>query len=72
MPEYDYSKLKGRITEKIGTNQAFARAMGWSVITQSKKMNGKVYWTQGDISRAIKVLDIPETEINVYFFTPKV
>ena len=38
--EYDYSKLKGRITEKFGTQSEFLKAITMSEPTLIKKLNG--------------------------------
>lgn len=69
---FDYQKLKGRIIEKYGNQYSFAKAMGWSERTLSLKMNNLRVWTQRDIVKASKLLDIPENEIQDYFFKPKV
>ena len=69
---FDYSKLKGRIIEKVGTLGKFAEAMGWTVQTQQKKLSGRIPWTQKDMSTAIRVLDLEIDDIPAYFFTVKV
>ena len=69
---YDYSKLLGRITEKLKTQTRFAREMGWSERTNSIKLNGVVDWKQSDILRACEVLEIEMDEIPAYFFTVNV
>ena len=68
---YDYSKLRGRIVEKLGTNQAFAKAIGLSEVSVSDKVSGKRYWKQREIAKAIEILEIPETEVGIYFFQKK-
>lgn len=65
---YDYSKLLGKIVERVGTQAAFAEKIGRSERTVSLKLNGKRAWTQVEISKACEVLDIPVSEINDYFF----
>lgn len=69
---YDYGKLLGRITEKLGTQGRFASAMGISERSLSLKMNGKVPFKQSEITKACSVLDIADTDIAAYFFTLKV
>ena len=64
---YDYSKLLGKIVERVGTQAAFAEKIGRSERTVSLKLNGKRAWTQVEISKACEVLDIPVSEINDYF-----
>ena len=39
--EFNYSKLKGRIKEKYGTQENFAKAIGKTRTTTSFKINGK-------------------------------
>ena len=63
-----YSKLRGRIYEKFGSLSAFAAAMGKSVSAISSKLSGRCEWTRSDIELAVKLLDIPVSEIPVYFF----
>jgi hypothetical protein len=64
-----YSKLRGRIREKFGTQAAFAEAMGKSTTTVSAKLRGAVDWTRQEIEDACNLLDIPATEVGSYFFT---
>lgn len=65
---YNYSKLLGRIVEKVGTQSNFAEKMELSERTISLKLNGKVGWKQGEIAKACQVLDINDHEIPAYFF----
>ena len=69
---YDYSKLSGRIVEKYETQAKFACAMGLSERSISLKINGKVGWKQNEILKACELLDIPVSQISIYFFTTKV
>lgn len=70
--ELDYSKLKGKITEKFSTQYLFAKAMGWSTRTASLKLNGYVAWKQPEISKALILLELNEKDIGEYFFKKKV
>lgn len=72
MKSFDFSKLRGRIREKFGTEAAFGTAIGLSHNSLSKKLNGKVPFGQDEIDRAIMLLEIPDAEISAYFFTEKV
>ena len=65
---FDLSKLKGRITEVCGKQTTFAKRMGWSERTNTKKLNGQVMWTQGDIWKALEVLKLEVKDIPTYFF----
>lgn len=66
---YNYSKLCGKIVEHCQTQANFAEKMGLSERSISLKLNNKVPFRQDEIDRAIKILDIKEDEIGVYFFT---
>ena len=66
---YDYSKLLGRIVEKVGTQGRFAERIGLSERSVSLKLNGKQGCKQSEIAVACEVLDIPFDEISDYFFT---
>lgn len=65
---YDYAKLKGKITEKCGAQNVFAKKMGLSIRTVSLKLNNKITFKQSEIQKAIEILDIPGDEIQDYFF----
>lgn len=69
---FDYSKLDGKITELFGTRKNFAKAIGWSQATVSNKFSGKTDFNQKEIELTIKLLDINEKDISLYFFTKKV
>lgn len=70
--KYDYSKLKGLIREKFGTQKKVAEKMGISPRSMSMKMTGKRFFQQDEISFMCKLLGIAATDIYDYFFTPKV
>lgn len=63
-----YSKLRGRIREKFGTQSAFSIAMGMSESTLSGKLTGKTDWTRPEIEKACELLGIPLSEAYTYFF----
>lgn len=69
---FDYSKLRGRIVEKYGTLDSFAKAIGMSSHSLSNKMNNRKYWKQTEIAKAMKLLSIPEVKMNDYFFAEKI
>lgn len=69
---FDYSKLKGKIIENYCTQSLFAKKMGWSTQTMTKKISNKVEWKQSEISKAIELLNLQENDICTYFFTSKV
>ena len=69
---YDYSKLKGKIIEKCGSQTKFKELMGISHTSINKKLNNKVQFTQEDIEKAIEILELDKKDIPLYFFTTKV
>ena len=69
---YDYSKLRGRIKEKFGTEGNFAEALGVSRVTVSNKFNRGKGLSQAVSLKWAELLDISQNEIGVYFFTLKV
>lgn len=72
MRRYDYSKLRGRIKEKLGTEKKFAYKIGRTPNYVSKVFRNSTYLSQEDIAIGAEVLGIPTVEIGVYFFTPEV
>ena len=66
---FNYSKLRGRIIEKFGSQQAFAMELGIGDCTISTKLNGHTYFTQEEIAKSMKILDIDPQEVTSYFFT---
>lgn len=69
---FDYSRLRGKISEVFITQSRFAVAMEWSERTLSLKMNGARPWKQPDICKAVKLLGLQDEDIPVYFFSSKV
>ena len=69
--EFNHSKLLGRITEKFGSQSAFARHIHWQDSKLSNKLNNKVHFTDADIYFICQPqnLDICEADIPAYFFT---
>ena len=68
---YDYSKLKGRIVEKFGTRESFAKASGITATSLCGKLNNKTIWKQPEISKAMELLSISGEDIELYFFKKK-
>jgi len=69
---FDYSKLKGRIIEKLGSQKVFAEKLGISDATMTSKLTGKTYFSQDEIMKAIDVLSIEPGTTTDYFFTARV
>lgn len=70
--EFDYSKLKGRITEKFGTQSNFAKAVKRTDTYVSMVLNGKTYLDQTEIEKWSAALDIECEMLGVYFFAKRV
>lgn len=71
-PEFDLSKLRGRIVEKFGSVSAFSRYIGKSPQQINPKLKGRKSITPRDIVDWSRALDIEVGDIGVYFFAPKV
>lgn len=69
---FDTSKLRGRIIEKFGSQNAFAAATNRSISFVSQYLNGKVCLDQKTIDEWADALDISVDDIPVYFFTKRV
>ena len=67
--EYDYNKLKGKIKEKYGTQEAFAKALGIGFSTLNLKLNNKAEWTQDEMKSSLQLLGENLNSVNSYFFT---
>lgn len=65
---FDYSKLKGRIVEKFGTQAALSKQLGISEHSLSAKLCNKSRFTQGEINQLCQLLNISTKEIGSYFF----
>lgn len=73
MPDaFDYSKLRGRIREKYGTEGCFADALGIGRVSLSKRLNNALDFSRIEMMRICDLLDIPPYEMHVYFFTKEV
>lgn len=66
---YNYNKLLGQIKEKNLTQETLAKKIRIQPTTLSQKLNNKAYFKQIEISHICKLLEIPDTEIGIYFFT---
>ena len=70
--EFDYSKLKGSIKERLDTQQNLANALDISETALINKLKNKYAFSQKDIINICKILEIDPSEIHNYFFTVKV
>ena len=69
---FDYSKLRGRIRESVGSEKNFANRMNMSQQALSSRLNNKTEFADHEIYKGAEVLEIGKCEIGDYFFTPKV
>ena len=69
---FDYSKLKGRIKEKLNHQYILAEKIGISTNAFSRKLNNALDFTNRETAKIIEVLDIKGDEIKEYFFTEMV
>ena len=70
--EFDYSKLKGRIVEILGSQSKLAEMMGISDNALSRKLNNFTRFSDTDIMKIIEILKINVEDIGIYFYTLKV
>lgn len=66
--EYTYDRLRGRIIEKYGSQEEFAKKVGISKNSMSKKMRGKTGFSQKDIIKWSDLLNIDQNDYGSYFF----
>ena len=69
---FNYSKLRGKIIEKFGTQGSFSKALGVSERTLSLKLNNKIFFSQDEITKMSELLSISPDKIQVYFFEKEV
>lgn len=67
-----YAKLRGKIREVFGTQEAFAEAVGMSTVSVSQRLNNKLEWKTSEIVNACMLLGIPLEKAAEYFFTKEV
>lgn len=65
---YKTDKLQTRIVEKFGSQAAFADAIGMDKSTLFKLLKEGREWKGSKLMQAIKLLSIPKSEIDSYFF----
>ena len=65
---YDYSKLRGKIVEKYGSQYNFAKAMNIGNSTLTQKMTNKAEWSQREMTKALSLLEVDSKEVERYFF----
>lgn len=67
--KFFYGKLKGRIEDKFGSQKTFAKVIGLSETSLSKKLNSKNCFTNQEIVKWCNLLEISLSDVDSYFFT---
>ena len=67
----EYSKLRGRIVEKFGSQKRFSAKIGLSEQSVTAKLNDRTDFSKEDILLWSKTLDIEQDNIGAYFFEDK-
>ncbi|WP_186433123.1 DUF739 family protein [Oenococcus oeni] len=60
--------MKNVLTEKFGTQEMAAKALGIGRSSLNQKLNGKQEWTARQIQILIKMFNIPSKSIKSIFF----
>ena len=68
---FDYSKVRGKIKEKFGTQSRFADSLDISRGSLSARLNNSAEFTSLEIFESCKLLEIPMTDIPQYFLRQK-
>lgn len=66
-PNYDWSKLRGKIREVVGTEQRFAELIGRSKKFICDVFSNKAYFDIRDLDKAKNVLEISDEEFCDFF-----
>lgn len=65
---FNYEKLRGRIREQMHSDTVFAKRLGISKTSLSLRLNNQIHFSQRDIYRSMRILQISPEELGVYFF----
>lgn len=65
---FNYEKLRGRIREKMRSDTVFAKRLGISKTSLSLRLNNQIHFSQRDIYKSMRILQISPEELGVYFF----
>lgn len=69
---FDYRRLRGRIKEVCGTQDAYADRIRLGRVSVSQRLNNNLDFSQSEMLRSAEVLGFGTDEIPAYFFTPEV
>lgn len=70
--EFDYSRLRGRIKEVCGTQDAYADKIHLGRVSVSQRLNNSLEFSQLEMLNSAEVLNFTTAEIPQYFFVRKV
>lgn len=65
---FNYNFLKGKIVEKCGSQAKFAESLGVSDQSLSAKLLNKIKFSQEEIYKTIKILELTDSETIKCFF----
>ena len=68
---FDYTKLRNRIKEVLGTQDQYAKALGLGRVSVSQSLNNQREFSAGEMLRTAQVLHFPVSEIPDYFLIKK-
>ena len=69
---WKYDKLRGKIKEVCGTQEAFAEKLGIGRVSLSQRLNNQLEFSQDEIFKSCEILKIDFSELPAYFFTTNV
>lgn len=69
---FDYSELLGKIKARGFTQETLAKHIGIAESSMCLKLNNKANFRNNEIFLICEALNIKNSEIGFYFFTPKV
>ena len=65
--EWRYDKLRGKIKEVFGTQDAFAEKLGIGRVSLSQRLNNQLEFSQDEIFKACKLLNIELCDMPAFF-----
>ena len=66
---FNFSKLKGLMTEKGYSQKDLSEHLGISQNSVSRKLGGKSYFSADETCKIANLLGIDKDEIGIYFFS---
>ena len=65
---FDFTLLQHRITDRFGSTKEFAQALAVPEKILNRWLGNVRFWPRNKMIEAVKLLEIPEREIDRYFF----